>query len=238
MDDLIENKDDTTRDKLIRSTAAVIVRNGIGGATLRAVGSHAKVNHGLIKYYFGSIKNLIDETIDRYTTSIIVCRENEIKILKQKYYPSPIPIRQLIISYIAINFDGTVDKNDLLVYFRLYGSTFSHNQGDLKDLISRKLLGLRSMYIDCFCSSLHHIDRREIIWRYSFMFPAMISVSAGHDFPEVAKSSVFDTKSAPEVIEYFATAFEGLFMAPPAIFGDDIPQRLASLPKNEPTFLT
>ncbi len=55
------------RTALLDAAERVILRGGYPAATNRAVASEAGLNHGLVAYYFGSIEQLLVETLRRLT---------------------------------------------------------------------------------------------------------------------------------------------------------------------------
>jgi AcrR family transcriptional regulator len=59
------------RDALLDAAERLLVSAGHAGITTRRVAHEAGVNHGLVHYYFGSIENLLAETLDRFTRGLI-----------------------------------------------------------------------------------------------------------------------------------------------------------------------
>jgi AcrR family transcriptional regulator len=59
------------RDLLLDAAERLLVRVGHAGITTRRVAQEAGVNHGLVHYYFGSIENLLAETLNRFTGGLI-----------------------------------------------------------------------------------------------------------------------------------------------------------------------
>ena len=55
------------RPALLDAAERVILRGGYPAATNRAVAAEAGLNHGLVRYHFGSIENLLVETLRRLT---------------------------------------------------------------------------------------------------------------------------------------------------------------------------
>lgn len=49
----------------------LIIEVGHAGITTRRLAQEAGVNHGLVHYYFGSMENLLAETLDRFTDRLI-----------------------------------------------------------------------------------------------------------------------------------------------------------------------
>lgn len=59
----VERKE--TRELILREALLVFAEKGFDGATTRDIASAARVNHGLIPYYFGTKLKLWQEAVDR-----------------------------------------------------------------------------------------------------------------------------------------------------------------------------
>jgi AcrR family transcriptional regulator len=58
------------RTALLDAAERILIEQGYPAATTRGVAAEAQVNHGLVHYYFGSVENLLLETLKRFTESL------------------------------------------------------------------------------------------------------------------------------------------------------------------------
>ena len=58
-------------DALLDAAERLLVDAGYPAVTTRRLAEEAKVNHGLVHYYFGSIENLLVRTLERFTDQLI-----------------------------------------------------------------------------------------------------------------------------------------------------------------------
>ena len=58
------------RTALLDAAERLLVRDGYAAISTRVVATEAKVNHGLVHYYFGSVDNLLLETLKRATSGL------------------------------------------------------------------------------------------------------------------------------------------------------------------------
>ena len=58
------------RTALLDAAERLLVREGYAAISTRAVAGEARVNHGLVHYYFGSVDNLLLETLKRATSGL------------------------------------------------------------------------------------------------------------------------------------------------------------------------
>jgi len=59
------------RQALMDAAERMLVEVGHAGITTRRLAQEAGVNHGLVHYYFGSMENVLAETLDRFTERLI-----------------------------------------------------------------------------------------------------------------------------------------------------------------------
>jgi AcrR family transcriptional regulator len=58
-------------EALLDAAERVLVESGHAGITTRRLAEEARVNHGLVHYYFGSVENLLVRTLERFTERLI-----------------------------------------------------------------------------------------------------------------------------------------------------------------------
>jgi len=61
-----------TEQALLDAAEQLLVEAGYAGITTRRIAETAGVNHGLVHYYFGSIESLLVQTLERFTTRLIM----------------------------------------------------------------------------------------------------------------------------------------------------------------------
>src|SRR5919201_3332379 len=59
------------RNALLDAAERLLVQVGYAGITTRRVAAEARVNHGLVHYYFGSIEELLFQAMERYTERLL-----------------------------------------------------------------------------------------------------------------------------------------------------------------------
>jgi AcrR family transcriptional regulator len=62
---------DDPRQLLLDAAERLLVEVGHARITTRLLAQQAGVNHGLVHYYFGSMENVLAETLDRFTQGLI-----------------------------------------------------------------------------------------------------------------------------------------------------------------------
>ena len=64
-------------EALLDAAERVLVDAGYAGVTTRRLAKTAGINHGLVHYYFGSVENLLVQTLERFTKRL-VARQREL----------------------------------------------------------------------------------------------------------------------------------------------------------------
>jgi AcrR family transcriptional regulator len=64
-------------EALLDAAERVLVDAGYAGITTRRLAKEAGINHGLVHYYFGSVENLLVQTLERFTKRL-VARQREL----------------------------------------------------------------------------------------------------------------------------------------------------------------
>jgi AcrR family transcriptional regulator len=59
-------------EALLAAAENLLVETGYAGLTTRKVAERAGVNHGLVHYYFGSMRSLLLDVVERFTDGLIV----------------------------------------------------------------------------------------------------------------------------------------------------------------------
>lgn len=63
-------RDTDSRTALIDAAERLLIERGHAALTVRVVASEAGVNHGLVRYYFTTLDNLLLEAFDRFTNQL------------------------------------------------------------------------------------------------------------------------------------------------------------------------
>jgi TetR/AcrR family transcriptional regulator len=62
---------ENAEQNLLDAAERLLVEVGHGGITTRRLAREARVNHGLVHYYFGSVENLLVQVLERFTERLV-----------------------------------------------------------------------------------------------------------------------------------------------------------------------
>jgi AcrR family transcriptional regulator len=71
MDTTVVRPGHGTEQALLDAAERLLVEVGAAGITTRRVAEEAKVNHGLVHYYFGSVEQLLVRVLERFTDRLV-----------------------------------------------------------------------------------------------------------------------------------------------------------------------
>jgi len=121
----------------------LLVEVGYAGITTRRLAKEAGVNHGLIHYYFGSMENVLAETLERYTDRLID--------RQRAMYAVDVPFIEkwrAAVRYLDEDLQSGYQK----VWLEL--QALAWNRPELKDRVARVNGEWRSVLTDAFCRAM------------------------------------------------------------------------------------
>jgi AcrR family transcriptional regulator len=70
-DRALDGPREAARSALLDAAERLLVEEGHAGITTRKLAAEARVNHGLVHYYFGSVEELLFQAMERYTDRLL-----------------------------------------------------------------------------------------------------------------------------------------------------------------------
>lgn len=113
---------------LLDAAESLLVDVGYAGVTVRALAERAGVNQGLIHYYFGSMEEVLVQTLERFTERLI---ERQVALYAG---PEPFVIKwRRAMTYLGEDYDSGYQK----VWLELQALAWNHE--DLRDRVAKVL---------------------------------------------------------------------------------------------------
>ncbi|MGE0808789.1 MAG: TetR/AcrR family transcriptional regulator [Burkholderiaceae bacterium] len=157
------------RDKILRAAERLFAEHGFDGCSLRTVAAAAKVNQGMIHYFFKSKETLFFEAYLNSGRSMV---EQRLRLLDEEEAArqgEPIPLERLIeiflVPAIELAMRGASGRSFLRMQSRLQldaSPVGVRLRSALYDESSRR-------YFDAFRRSLAGHSLEEVSWRFTFM---------------------------------------------------------------------
>ncbi len=126
-----------TEQALLDAAERLLVEVGAAGITTRRVAEEAKVNHGLIHYYFGSVEQLLVRVLERFTDRLVE--------RQRQMYAADIPFLEKWRTAMAyLEEDRLYQK----IWFEL--QALAWNRADLRERLARVHAEWRAVLVEAF----------------------------------------------------------------------------------------
>jgi AcrR family transcriptional regulator len=126
-----------TEQALLDAAERLLVEVGAAGITTRRVAEEAKVNHGLVHYYFGSVEQLLVRVLERFTDRLVE--------RQRQMYAADIPFLEKWRTAMGyLDEDRPYQK----IWFEL--QALAWNRPDLRERLARVHAEWRAVLIEAF----------------------------------------------------------------------------------------
>jgi len=126
-----------TEQALLDAAERLLVELGAAGITTRRVAEEAKVNHGLVHYYFGSVEQLLVRVLERFTDRLVE--------RQRQMYAADIPFLQKWRTAMAYLEE---DRHYQKIWFEL--QALAWNRPDLRERLARVHAEWHAVLIEAF----------------------------------------------------------------------------------------
>jgi AcrR family transcriptional regulator len=126
-----------TEQALLDAAERLLVEVGAAGITTRRVAEEAKVNHGLVHYYFGSVEQLLVRVLERFTDRLVE--------RQRQMYAADIPFLEkwrTAMGYLD------EDRPSQKIWYEL--QALAWNRPDLRERLARVHAEWRAVLIEAF----------------------------------------------------------------------------------------
>jgi AcrR family transcriptional regulator len=136
---------------ILDAAERLLVEVGYAGISTRRLATEAGVNHGLVHYYFGSMENVLADTLDRYTGRLIE--------RQRAMYAENVPFIEkwrAAMRYLDEDFASGSQK----IWLEL--QALAWNRPELKDRVAQVNAEWRAVLTDAFAQAMgeYRLDRR------------------------------------------------------------------------------
>lgn len=173
----VDNRADSSREKLIRSAEALFAERGFDGVSVRDIANAAGVNSALVGYYFRGKEGLLSEVYMRHCEPLKRERERLLRELAEA--DDGITLERVIEAFIRPSLEVTTDKNGRSGFTRLRAILSAENSALLEQLVAENFDASSRMFIKALGKCLPELSRDEILWRFHFLLGTIYYTGAG-----------------------------------------------------------
>ena len=168
-----------TVERILDAAEILFADKGFAETSLRLITSKAKVNLAAVNYHFGSKKSLIQAVFARFLGPLCANLEEELDRLASLGGPA-LTLEQLLEMLVQQTLAVKPRSgNDLSIFMRLLGLSFSQSQGHLRRYLNELYGKVFHRYMLLLHEAAPEIQPVELFWRVHFMIgAASFSMSA------------------------------------------------------------
>lgn len=188
------------RESILLAAERLFAEHGFEGCSLRSVADLAKVNQGMIHYFFKSKESLFAEAYTRCGRPLV---EERLRLLDAEEAASAAPIQTerlieiFLAPAVAVAMSGMSGRSFLRMQARLQLDDSRHS-GKLRSVLydesSRR-------FVSALARSLPHLSREQVCWRFVFMLGTYQYVLANTGRLEVISEGACSGKAFDESLQ-------------------------------------
>lgn len=161
-----------TVERILDAAEILFAEKGFAETSLRLITSKAKVNLAAVNYHFGSKKALIQAVFSRFLEPLCANLEEELDRLASVGGPA-LGVEQLLEMLVQQTLAVKPRSgNDLSIFMRLLGLSFSQSQGHLRRYLNELYGKVFHRYMLLLHEAAPEIQPVELFWRVHFMIGA------------------------------------------------------------------
>ncbi|HKM38365.1 MAG TPA: TetR family transcriptional regulator [Thiopseudomonas sp.] len=161
-----------TVERILDVAEILFAEKGFAETSLRLITSKAEVNLAAVNYHFGSKKSLIQAVFARFLGPLCASLEAELErrsAADQPEWTVELLLDLLIEQTLAVK---PRSGNDLSIFMRLLGLSFSQSQGHLRGYLSEMYGKVFQRYMLLLRETVPNVKPIELFWRVHFMIGA------------------------------------------------------------------
>jgi AcrR family transcriptional regulator len=190
----------TSRDRLLDAGERLFAEHGYDGVALRAIADGAKVNLGIIPYFFGTKANLFKAVMLRRIEPIQRERHARLQALLAK--PHLMTIEAVLMALLEPVFSVSRERS---------ASDPAPEVRKVMDEIYDPATVLTPTALKLLCP---HLEADEFHWRFACLYGAMFYIQADTGRMQSIAGPGFDTSRPDTALPYLIPAFAAFFRAP------------------------
>lgn len=181
-----------TREALLDAAEALFAREGVEGASLRAITRHAGANLASVHYHFGSKDALVQAVFERRLGPLNRRRLERLDRAEEAAGGDAVPVEEILRAFLGpvmrMLREGTAQQrraNHRLA--RLLFQGLADPGGPVRTIVLQAFREVRRRFLEALARALPHLPEEELAWRFHFLVGAMAhTASAGHAVEEMS----------------------------------------------------
>lgn len=201
-----------THDRILDAAESLFGEQGFVSTSVRDIAARADTSPGSINYYFGSKKGLIRAVIHRVAEPVTRARLERLSELRAQYGADPVPVRDILESFLEPLFKGTGERRRESIS-RLLAQVSVATDPQIGQSWIEVLGSTGVAYVNALRSALPHLSSGEVFLRYQFFLMASYDIRAFSSWYQSWVATSFGSDVNNITLEQRIRMFEQLFAA-------------------------
>jgi AcrR family transcriptional regulator len=202
----------SARERLLEAAARLFAERGFNGVSVRDIAAAAKVNLGVIPYYFGTKENLLQEVFNRLFSPVLEERRARIKAIFDRCGDQRPDMGDLLRAALEPVFRQS-RSND--TYRRLAGRSATDPTPEVRRVIDKTYAPSSGSIPTALRRACPHLSDTEFNWRYFCLHGAVQYVLADVGRIQAIAGADFDTSNPEIALRYVIPFLAAGMLAPP-----------------------
>ena len=201
-----------TKEKILKATECLIMKQGWHRVTIRMITAEAGVNLAAINYHFGSREALEDALVPRILNPMYIKCLSQLENIERETLTASPEVEQIIRSFLEPVLDFSREYPN---HHRMVQQFFSgiHDKRKLRDHFEEHIAPMVKRYIGALSNTLPNVPREKLIIHFTSLFTSSHLLIDNPLHRNMMDSLGLDTDKETimeELIELYSTAFQSL----------------------------
>ena len=193
------SRSSNTKQRLLDAAEQLFAERGFKRTSISALARKARVNQAAVNYHFGSKAALVEQVIERRSSTIGCLRMERLQAVRERAARTGIPpdIDALLDAFVAPAF-LLIDGEKRGKYFMLLANrAFSEPDETIQNIFVNEFAPSFRLFIELMRAALPDLSETELHWRLQFVIGAMAHAMhvCGGQLPE---SDIFPAAENPD----------------------------------------
>ncbi|MEQ8346865.1 MAG: TetR/AcrR family transcriptional regulator [Sneathiellaceae bacterium] len=208
------------RDRILDTAEAFFAEEGYSGVSLRQITTAAGVNLAAVNYYFGSKLNLLREVFGRRAAPINAQRMQRLAACNAAIDRGEGGIGMVLAAFIEPALRGGHMAEGGSAYRRIMGRMSTSPLPEVREILSEIYHEPASLLIATLRRVGPELSERELLWRLTCVYGAMLYILADTGRMEKLATGDFQMSRVEDALAYAIPFLEAGFAAAPVSGGD------------------
>ena len=202
-----------TREKILRAASRLFADHGYDGCSLREIADHAKVNVGMIHYFFGTKQMLLRQAFVQAGASLALKRLELLDKAEAAAGDSLLPVEGIVDMFLRPAVDLARTGRAGRAFLKMQARMQLEQSKLGRELRAEIYDGSSLRYVNALTRALPAISDKEIYWRFIFMLGTYQYVLADTGRLEVISEKSCSSDNLDdelrEMVTFLSAGFKG-----------------------------